>query len=76
MLQLDLVLPLRDPAGLKAFLADVYNPASPNYRQFLTPTEFTARFGPTADDYDTVSALPKPMASKSWEAPAMECWCR
>ena len=54
VLQLDLVLPLRDPAGLKAFLADVYNPSSANYRQFLTPTEFTARFGPTADDYDTV----------------------
>jgi kumamolisin len=58
-LQLDLVLPLRDPAGLKAFLADVYNPASPNYRQFLTPTEFTARFGPTADDYDTVVRFAK-----------------
>jgi subtilase family serine protease len=54
VLQLDLILPLRDAAGLKAFLADVYNPKSPNYRQFLTPTEFTARFGPTADDYDTV----------------------
>ncbi len=54
VLQLDLVLPLRDPAGLKAFLADVYDPKSPNYRQFLTPTEFTARFGPTADDYETV----------------------
>jgi len=54
VLQLDLVLPLRDPAGLKAFLADVYNPASPNYRQFLTPAEFTARFGPTQADYDTV----------------------
>jgi subtilase family serine protease len=59
VLQLDLVLPLRDPAGLKAFLADVYNPASPNYRQFLTPTEFTARFGPTADDYDTVVRFAK-----------------
>ena len=54
VLQLDLVLPLRDPAGLKAFLADVYDPKSPNYRQFLTPTEFTARFGPTVDDYETV----------------------
>lgn len=54
VLQLDLVLPLRDPAGLKAFLADVYNPANPNYRQFLTPTQFTARFGPTQADYDTV----------------------
>jgi kumamolisin len=54
VLQLDLVLPLRDPAGLKAFLADVYNPASPNFRQFLTPAQFTARFGPTQQDYDTV----------------------
>lgn len=54
VLQLDLVLPLRDPAGLKAFLADVYNPSSPNYRQFLTPAEFTARFGPTADQYESV----------------------
>ena len=54
VLQLDLVLPLRDPAGLRAFLADVYNPSSPNYRQFLTPVEFTARFGPTQADYDTV----------------------
>ena len=54
VLQLDLVLPLRDAAGLKAFLADLYNPASPNYRNFLTPTEFTARFGPTVEDYDTV----------------------
>ena len=54
VLQLDLVLPLRDPAGLRAFLADVYDPKSPNYRQFLAPTEFTARFGPTVDDYETV----------------------
>jgi len=59
VLDLDLVLPVRNPAGLKAFLADVYNPASPNYRQFLTPTEFTARFGPTADDYDTVVRFAK-----------------
>ena len=59
VLQLDLVLPLRDPAGLKAFLADVYNPKSANYRQFLTPTEFTARFGPTVEDYETVVRFAK-----------------
>ena len=59
VLQLDLVLPLRDPAGLKTFLADVYNPKSANYRQFLTPAEFTARFGPTADQYDTVLRFAK-----------------
>jgi len=53
-LQLDLVLPLRDSAGLKAFLADVYNPKSPNYRHFVTPQQFTARFGPSQADYDAV----------------------
>ena len=58
-LQLDLVLPLRDPAGLKAFLADIYDPSSPNFHQYLTPAEFTARFGPTADDYDTVVRFAK-----------------
>jgi subtilase family serine protease len=54
VLQLDLVLPLRDPAGLKRFLSDVYNPQSPSYRHFVTPTEFTARFGPTQEQYDEV----------------------
>ncbi len=54
MLQLDLVLPLRDPAGLRSFLADVYNPGSPNYRHFLTPQQFTARFGPTQAQYDEI----------------------
>lgn len=59
VLQLDLVLPLRDPAGLKTFLADVYNPKSPIYHQFLTPTEFTARFGPTVEQYETVTRFAK-----------------
>ncbi|HUB87007.1 MAG TPA: protease pro-enzyme activation domain-containing protein [Verrucomicrobiae bacterium] len=47
-------VPLRDPAGLDRFLADVYNPASPNYRHFLTPAEFGARFGATEADYAAV----------------------
>ena len=59
VLQLDLVLPLRDPAGLKSFLSDVYNPKSPNYRQYLTPAEFTARFGPTQEQYDLVVSFAK-----------------
>ena len=53
VLQLDIVLPLRDAAGLDAFLTDLYNPQSANYRHFLTPAEFTQRFGPTQADYDT-----------------------
>ena len=53
-LQLDLVLPLKDPEGLKAFLANVNDPTSPSYRHFLTVNEFTALFGPTQDQYDAV----------------------
>lgn len=54
VMQLDVVLPLRDPAGLKAFLADVYDPTSFSYRRFLTPTEFTERFGPSLADYEAL----------------------
>ena len=54
VLQIDVVLNLSDPAGLEAFLADVYNPLSPMYRRFVTVSEFTRRFGPTAADYQAV----------------------
>jgi subtilase family serine protease len=58
-MQLDLVLPLSDQAGLDSFLSEVYDPASPSYRQFLTVPEFTARFGPTQAEYDAVIAFAK-----------------
>ena len=53
-LRLAIGVPLRDPPGLDDFLAQVYDPASPNFHQFLTPEEFTARFGPTEQDYEAV----------------------
>ena len=49
-----LVLPLRNQAALDQFLRELYNPASPSYRHYLTVEEFTARFGPTRQDYDAV----------------------
>ncbi|MFY9854497.1 MAG: S53 family peptidase [Terracidiphilus sp.] len=58
-MQLDIVLPLSDPAGLTAFLKDLRDPSSPSYRQYLTPQEFTARFGPTQANYDAVVAFVK-----------------
>src|SRR5277367_2689338 len=51
---LDVVLPLRDPAGLNSFLKSLYDPSSPSYRQFLSVPEFTTRFGPTEENYDAV----------------------
>ena len=53
VMQLDVVLPLRDPEGLDQFLSDLYNPYSVNYQHYLTPQEFTERFGPTQADYET-----------------------
>lgn len=53
-LDLSIGLPLRDPAGLTNLLRDLYNPASPNFRHFLTPAEFARRFGPTKEDYQAV----------------------
>ena len=53
-LHLAIGVPLRDSAGLDKFLADVYDPASPNYRHFLEPAEFTARFSATEADYAAV----------------------
>lgn len=53
-LNLAIGLPLHDSAGLDNFLAQVYDPASPLFHHFLTPAEFTARFGPTGEDYDAV----------------------
>jgi kumamolisin len=58
-LTLDLVLQLRDQAGLDAFLRDIYNPASSNFHHYLTVAQFTERFGPTQQNYDAVLSFAK-----------------
>jgi subtilase family serine protease len=58
-LRFDIVLPLRDRAGLQSFLQDLYDPSSPSYHQFLQPQEFTARFGPSQEDWDALVAFAK-----------------
>jgi subtilase family serine protease len=54
VMTLNIVLPLRNEADLKAFVEDIYNPRSSSYRHFLTVPEFTERFGPTESDYNAV----------------------
>jgi subtilase family serine protease len=58
-LRIDLVLPVRDQAGLDNFLREVYDPASTSYRRFLTVAQFTERFGPSQDDYNAVIRFAK-----------------
>jgi subtilase family serine protease len=55
-----LSLKLHNQQTLEKFLADVQNPASPQYHHFLTPAQFTAEFGPAQADVDkAVSFLEK-----------------
>ena len=53
-MRLVVVLTLRNQAQLNELLKQLYDPSSRSYRQFLTVDEFTARFGPTAEDYAAV----------------------
>ena len=55
-LNLAVALPLRNQAELNALLQELYNPASPNFHKFLTPEQFAQKFGPTENDYQTVTA--------------------
>src|SRR5271169_136975 len=59
IMNLNIVLRLRDQAGLDSFLKELYDPASPSYRHFLTVAEFTEKFGPTQAEYDAVVRFAK-----------------
>jgi kumamolisin len=50
------VMALRNQAELTQLLADLQDPASSDYHHWITPDEFTARFGPTPEDLAQVSA--------------------
>jgi len=54
--QLNLVigLPPRNREALDQLLQQLYDPASPKFRQYLTPEQFTEQFGPTEQDYRAV----------------------
>jgi subtilase family serine protease len=58
-MRFDIVLALRHQPELENFLQDLYDPSSASYRQFLTIQEFTARFGPSQEDYDAVIRFAK-----------------
>src|SRR5437867_2585904 len=47
-------LDLHHKAELEEFLADVSDPASPNFQHFLSQDEFNDRYGPTQEEEDSV----------------------
>jgi xanthomonalisin len=58
-LKVALQLPLRNQAELTQLLHDLYDPQSPRFHKYLSVSEFTDRFGPTAADYIKVVAWAK-----------------
>ena len=55
----EVYLPLRNTAALGKLLDDLHNPSSPKYQQWLTPAQFAAQFGPTAQSMARVQAEAK-----------------
>src|SRR5262245_55017476 len=53
-LELAIGLPLRNQKELGELMGQLYDPHSSNYHKFLTPEEFTARFGPSEEEYEAV----------------------
>jgi PKD repeat protein len=53
-LHLAIGLPFRNQTALGQLLQQIYDPASPQYRHYLTSEQFTERFGPTVADYQAV----------------------
>ncbi len=51
---LSIGLPLRNEGELNELLRQLYDPASPDFHKFITPSEFAARFGPAEPDYQAV----------------------
>lgn len=54
MLTMTITLKLRDPEGLNRLLSEQQDPGSPNYHRWLTPQEFSARFGPDPAQFNAV----------------------
>ena len=56
-MNLALAMPPRNQAALTQLLRDLYDPASPKFRQFITPQQFAGQFGPSEQDYDALIAF-------------------
>jgi subtilase family serine protease len=53
-MQLAIGLPLRNKLVLTNLIEDLYKPGNPQFHQYLTPAQFTARFGASEADYHAV----------------------
>ncbi len=54
VLTMAIMFKTRNPQELNSLIAEQQNPASPNYHRWLTPQEFSRRFGPDPKEIDAV----------------------
>ncbi len=64
-MRFDIVLALRHQPELENFVQELYDPSSPSYKHYVTPKQFTERFGPSQEDYDALVAFAKANGFKS-----------
>jgi subtilase family serine protease len=69
-LNLAITLPLRNQAELTNLLERLYDPTSPDYRQFLSVAQFTEAFGPNEEDYQAVVEFAKANGFTVTDTPA------
>ena len=69
-MHLSVILPLRNQTAVSGLLQRIYDRSSPDYHHFLTVTQFTEQFGPTADDYAAVATYLQSYGLKVEAAPA------
>jgi subtilase family serine protease len=53
-LNLAIGLPLHNQQALSSLVDQMYEPGTPSYRHFLSLEQFTEKFGPTKQEYETV----------------------
>lgn len=53
-LNLAFTLPLKDLIGLDELLRGIYDPTNPDFRHYLTPEQFSERFGASEASYQSV----------------------
>ncbi len=58
-LHFDIVLPVNDRTSLQGFVGDLNDSTSPFYHLFITPQEFTERFGPSQEAWEALVAFAK-----------------
>ncbi|HYZ30003.1 MAG TPA: S53 family peptidase [Thermoleophilaceae bacterium] len=73
-IDISVYLPWRNAADLASFAAEVSDPQSAHYRQYLTPAQFRARFSPAQSDVNAVSSWLRSQGLHVTGSPASNQW--